>query len=62
VDRERIRAFVAGRERFADGLAGVAGRMDGTPEVLRVIERRLRRDATPATAAALTTGPARSPG
>jgi uncharacterized protein (TIGR00661 family) len=64
VGRERIRAFLAVRERFTAGLAGVAGHMDGTPEVLRVIERRLQRGAEPQrdTAAALTTTPERSPG
>jgi hypothetical protein len=32
---------VAGLDRFAPALAAVAGRMDGTPDVLRVIEHRL---------------------
>ncbi|MFM8635228.1 MAG: glycosyltransferase family protein [Planctomycetia bacterium] len=37
----RVRSFLEGRERFAAALAGVAGRMDGTAEVLRVIRDRL---------------------
>ncbi|MEY3206403.1 MAG: hypothetical protein RLZZ21_2734 [Planctomycetota bacterium] len=41
VDRGRVREFVDGLGRFASALAAVAGRMDGTPDVLRVIERRL---------------------
>ena len=31
-----------GLDRFAPALDAVAGRMDGTPDVLRVIEHRLR--------------------
>ncbi|MGB8854590.1 MAG: glycosyltransferase family protein [Pirellulales bacterium] len=41
VDRGRVREFVDGLDRFASALAAVTGRMDGTPDVLRVIERRL---------------------
>lgn len=40
---ERIRTFVGGLERFRPALAGVAGRMDGTDDVLDVIRRRLSR-------------------
>ena len=49
VDRGRVRDFLAGLERFAPALAAVAGRMDGTPDVLRVIRHRLEHAAlTPA--------------
>jgi uncharacterized protein (TIGR00661 family) len=41
VDHGRVREFVADLDRFASALTAVAGRMDGTPDVLRVIERRL---------------------
>jgi uncharacterized protein (TIGR00661 family) len=46
VTDERIRAFLESRERYADGLACVAGCMDGTPEVLRVIHDRLQRSSS----------------
>ena len=46
VTAERIRSFLADGERFAAALAGVAGRLDGTPEVLRVIEHRLAQPVT----------------
>lgn len=36
-----VRSFVEGLERFAAPLAAVAGRMDGTADVLRVIRHRL---------------------
>ena len=36
-----VRAFVDGLDRFAAPLAAVAGRMDGTDDVLRVIRHRL---------------------
>ena len=42
VDRGRVREFVTGLDQFATALAAVTGRMDGTPEVLREIEQRLR--------------------
>lgn len=51
---DRIRAFVAGLDRFRPALAGVVGRMDGTHDVLNVIRHRLslsnapRRDPVPA--------------
>lgn len=41
IDAGRIRDFVTNLERFAPALAGVAGRMDGTPDVMRVIARHL---------------------
>jgi uncharacterized protein (TIGR00661 family) len=41
VDRTRVQAFVTDIERFGSPLNEVRGRMDGTPEVLRVIEHRL---------------------
>jgi uncharacterized protein (TIGR00661 family) len=37
-----VRGFLDDLDGYAPALAGMAGRMDGTPEVLRVIERRLR--------------------
>ena len=39
----RVRSFVEGSDRLRPALEGVAGRMDGTPDVLRVIDRRLAR-------------------
>ena len=41
VTSEEVRIFLDGLERFAPALAGVQGRMDGTPEVLRIIHHRL---------------------
>jgi uncharacterized protein (TIGR00661 family) len=41
VTRERVRGFFDGLDRFRPALAGVQGRMDGTPDVVGVIERRL---------------------
>lgn len=50
-DGERVRSFLAGLDRFAPALAAVRGRMDGTDDVLRVIEHRLaQRRAAAATA------------
>jgi uncharacterized protein (TIGR00661 family) len=54
VSADRIRGFLDGLASYAGPLAGVAGRMDGTPEVLGVIGRRLA--ATPPAAAAPTPG------
>jgi len=48
VTRDRIRAFADDAGRYAPALAGVAGRMDGTPDVLRVIAHRLAAGVTPA--------------
>jgi uncharacterized protein (TIGR00661 family) len=45
VGRDRVREFVHALDRYAPALAAVAGRMDGTPDVLRVIEHRLRHPA-----------------
>jgi uncharacterized protein (TIGR00661 family) len=39
---DRVARFVADLDRFAPALAAVAGNMDGTPDVLRVIEHRLQ--------------------
>ena len=44
---DRIRAFVAGLDSFRPSLSGVAGRMDGTDDVLEVIRRRLSRRLAP---------------
>ena len=41
VTGDRVRSFLGGLDRFAPALAAVRGRMDGTDEVLRVIEHRL---------------------
>jgi len=47
--RGDIEAFLTGVERFRPARAAVAGRMDGTPDVLRVIQHRLEHvAATPA--------------
>jgi uncharacterized protein (TIGR00661 family) len=49
VDRDRVSRFVGGLERFTPALAALAGRMDGTPEVLRVIRHRLEHTAAAVT-------------
>jgi len=41
VTGELVRSFLSGLDRFAPALAAVRGRMDGTADVLRVIEHRL---------------------
>jgi uncharacterized protein (TIGR00661 family) len=41
VDQDRVGTFVGELDRFAPALAALAGRMDGTPDVLRVIRHRL---------------------
>ncbi len=41
VDRPRVRGFVDGLDHYRPALAAVQGRMDGTDDVLRVIEHRL---------------------
>jgi uncharacterized protein (TIGR00661 family) len=38
---EHVRRFLDGIERFAPAVAGVRGKMDGTPDVLAVIRHRL---------------------
>jgi uncharacterized protein (TIGR00661 family) len=58
VNRSRVRAFLDGRSRFAPALAGLAGRMDGTPEVLDVIRRRLGRLSAAGSRSAVTPGAA----
>jgi len=45
----RVRRFLDGLDAFAPSLASVVGRMDGTPDVLRVINRRLEARADAAT-------------
>ena len=42
---EILREFLGRLDGFRPALEGVAGRMDGTPDVVRVIERRLARQA-----------------
>lgn len=64
---DRIRSFVAATGDLRPALDAVAGRMDGTADVIRVIERRLaapagRVSATPETAAAVPAGSPASPG
>lgn len=54
VTSARVRDFVDQVDRFGPALASVTGRMDGTPEVLRVITHRL--------SAAAETATVRSPG
>ena len=46
IDRAGVQEFVSGLERFSQAIAGVAGRMDGTPDALRVVEHRLAHPAT----------------
>jgi len=41
VGRSHVQAFIGELERFSAPLAELQGRMDGTPEVLRVIDHRL---------------------
>ena len=41
VGADRIRGFLDGLASYDQPLASVAGRMDGTADVLRVIDRRL---------------------
>jgi uncharacterized protein (TIGR00661 family) len=61
VSRERVRGFLDGIDRYRPALAGVQGRMDGTPDVVRVIEHRLAHPAAPDLSAAVETDAARSP-
>jgi UDP:flavonoid glycosyltransferase YjiC (YdhE family) len=46
----RVRGFLDQLGSYAPALASVAGRMDGTPDVLRIIARRLAAGADAATA------------
>lgn len=61
VTRERVRGFFDGIDRFRPALDGVRGRMDGTPDVVRVIEHRLAHPAATELSAAVETDAARSP-
>lgn len=63
VTRGRVREFLDGLERYQPALAGMVGRMDGTPEVVRVIEHRLAHPADSGLiTAAVASDAARSPG
>jgi uncharacterized protein (TIGR00661 family) len=61
VTRERVRGFFDGLDRFRPALAGVQGRMDGTPDVVRVIEHRIAHPASDEFSAATEPDAARSP-
>jgi uncharacterized protein (TIGR00661 family) len=50
VTPERVRGFLGQLDRYSQALVAVRGRMDGTPDVLRVIDRRLAARAAGATA------------
>jgi len=50
VTRDRVRGFLDQLDRYAPALAAVRGRMDGTPDVVRVIDRRRAARAAAATA------------
>ncbi len=60
VSRERVRGFFDGLDRFRPALDGVRGRMDGTPDVVRVIEHRLAHPAAAELSAAAEPNAARS--
>lgn len=61
VTRERVRGFFGGLDRFHPALDGVRGRMDGTPDVVRVIEHRLAHPVAAELSAAAKPDAARSP-
>ena len=61
VSRERVRGFFDGIDRLRPALESVRGRMDGTPDVVRVIEHRLAHPAAAEFSAAAETDAARSP-
>ena len=61
VTRERVRGFFDGIDRLRPALEGVRGRMDGTPDVVRVIEHRLAHPVATDLSAAAETDAARSP-
>ena len=61
VTHDRVRKFLDGLERFSPALAGMAGQMDGTPAVVRVIEHRLAQHAGGAVSAAAEPDAVRSP-
>jgi uncharacterized protein (TIGR00661 family) len=60
ITRAQVRMFLDERRRFQPALAPLTGRMDGTPDVLRVIRQRLAGIAAPPTAATLSGGAAGS--
>jgi hypothetical protein len=51
VTPERVQAFLGRLDGLAPALAAVTGRMDGTDDVLRVIEHRLAQRQAALTAA-----------
>jgi len=61
VNAGRVREFLGALDRFLPALDGVRGRMDGTPEVLRVIRHRLEHPRGGRGAAAVTPVPAAAP-
>jgi uncharacterized protein (TIGR00661 family) len=61
VTRERVRGFFDGIDRLRPALEGVQGRMDGTPDVVRVIEHRITHPVAADLSAAAETDAARSP-
>ncbi len=61
VTRERVRGFFGELDRLRPALEGVQGRMDGTPDVVRVIEHRLAHPVAADLSAAAETDAARSP-
>jgi uncharacterized protein (TIGR00661 family) len=61
VTRERVRGFFDGIDRLRPALEGVRGRMDGTPDVVRVIEHRLAHAVAADLSAAAASDAARSP-
>jgi uncharacterized protein (TIGR00661 family) len=61
VTRERVRGFFDGLDRFRPALEGVQGRMDGTPDVVRVIEHRIAHPTGDEFSAAAEPDAARSP-
>lgn len=61
ITRDKVRAFLDDRGRFQPALAPLAGRMDGTPNVLRVIRQRLACAEAGRSALAVSPGVAGSP-
>ncbi len=61
ITREQVRMFLDDRGRFQSALAPLTGRMDGTPDVLRVIHQRLAGIAASPVTALLSGGAAGSP-
>ncbi|MDA1039139.1 MAG: glycosyltransferase [Planctomycetota bacterium] len=58
---DQVRAFLDNRSRFQPALAPLAGHMDGTPDVLRVIRQRLACTAAGQSAVAVSQDAAGSP-